>query len=110
LRVPVHPHPREIQLMTTTAQIHPLNGALAVAPGTRLLGEILSWSCAGLTVKYADLVTALRDSDLDEGVARELLPRHAFARACRKLARQRIIRPVTEDNTHITFQLTSESR
>jgi hypothetical protein len=89
---------------------NPLNGALAVSPGTKLLGEILSWSCAGLTVRHCDLVAALRESDLDEGVARELLPRHAFARACRKLAKQRIIRPVTEDEKSLNFQFTSESR
>src|SRR5438874_9649104 len=94
-------------MSTTTI---PLNGALGIAPGTKLLGEILSWSCAGLTVRHLDLVTALRESGLDESVARELLPRHAFARACRKLAKQRIVRPIREDSTHITFQFTSESK
>src|SRR5205814_4504443 len=92
-------------MSTTTI---PLNGALGIAPGTKLLGEILSWSCAGLTLRHLDLVLALRESGLDESVARELLPRHAFARACRKLAKQRIIRPVAEDSTHITFQFTQE--
>jgi hypothetical protein len=68
----------------------PSNGALTVHPGTKLLGEILSWSCAGLSVKHIDLVDALREARLDENVARELLPRHAFARACRKLAKGRV--------------------
>lgn len=86
------------------------NGFRTVSPGTKLLGEILSWSCAGLTVKHLGLMEALRDADLDESVARELLPRHAFSRACRKLARDRIIRPVAEDSTTITFQFTSEAR
>ncbi len=88
----------------------PLNGLLAVSADTRLLGDILSWSCAGLTVKQHALVEALRDSDLDESVARELLPRHAFSRACRKLAKQRIIRPIFEDRVSITFQFTQESK
>jgi hypothetical protein len=88
----------------------PSNGALTVHPGTKLLGEILSWSCAGLSVKHIDLVDALREARLDENVARELLPRHAFARACRKLAKDRIIRPLAESTTTITFQFTSESR
>jgi hypothetical protein len=96
--------------MSTATSLRPLNGALAAAPGAKLLGEILSWSCAGLTVKHSDLVAALRDSSLDETVARELLPRHAFARACRKLAKQRIIKPVTEDANRILFQFTQESK
>jgi hypothetical protein len=57
-----------------------------------------------------DLVTALRHSDLDEGVARELAPRHAFARACKKLREARIIRQVAEDETTIQFQFTAEHR
>lgn len=78
--------------------------------GTRLHGEILTWSCNGVAVRYADLINALKDASLDEGVARELAPRHAFARACRKLARDRIIRQVAEDETTLTFQFTSERR
>jgi hypothetical protein len=86
------------------------NGLPAVAPGTRLLGEVISWTCPAVAVKHADLVAALRDSGLDGSVARQLLPRHAFARACRKLARDRIIRPVAEDADRLTFQFTQESR
>src|SRR5262245_48235507 len=82
----------------------------ALAEGTRLHGEILTWACSGVTVKHRDLVAALRDAELDEGVARELAPRHAFSRACKKLARDRIIRQVAEDDTTITFQVTQESR
>jgi len=37
-------------------------------------------------------------------------PRHAFTRACKTLARQRIIRQVSEDEASITFQFTSEKR
>src|SRR5205823_8621813 len=106
LSSPDIPSRKEPDRVSTTTI--PLNGALRIAPGTKLLGEILSWSCAGLTLRHLDLVLALRESGLDERVARELLPRHAFARACRKLAKQRIIRPVAEDSTHITFQFTQE--
>src|SRR5262249_16094610 len=52
----------------------------------------------------------LTDSGLDAGVARELAPRHAFSRACKKLSEQRMIRPIAEDATHIKFQFTQESR
>jgi hypothetical protein len=81
-----------------------------VGAGTRLLGEVLAWACPGVSVTHSALVRALEDAELDPGVARELAPRHAFSRACRKLSDQRIIRPVAEDATSIKFQFTSESR
>src|SRR5262245_10136499 len=86
------------------------NGRPAVAPGTRLWGEVISWTRPGAAVRYADLVAALRDDGLEESAARPLLARHACARACHKLARHRIIRPVAEDQSSITFQFTQESR
>ena len=79
-------------------------------PGRELLGEIITWNCSGITVKHLDVVEALRDSGLDESVARELAPRHAFARACRKLSEARIIRQVAEDEATIRFQFTAEHR
>src|SRR4051812_25040203 len=82
----------------------------ALAAGTRLHGEILTWSCPGVSVRYSDLIEALKEAELEEGVARELAPRHAFARACRKLARERIIRQVAEGEKTVTFQFTQESR
>lgn len=81
-----------------------------VGTGTRLLGEVIAWACPGLSVPHSTLVAALEAADLDPGVARELAPRHAFARACRVLSEQRIIRPVAEDAGTITFQFTAESR
>jgi hypothetical protein len=93
-----------------TTPTAPRNGPPAVAPGTRLLGEVISWTCPGAAVRHADLVAALADAGLDTSVARELLPRHAFSRACKKLAKDRIIRPVAEDDATITFQFTAESR
>ena len=69
--------------MTTLART---NGLPAVAPGTKLLGEVIAWGCAGVTVRHADLIGALRATGLDESVARELAPRHAFARACQRLS------------------------
>src|SRR5205085_10865782 len=94
--------------MTTPATCR--NGFPAIAPGARLLGEVISWTCPAAAVRHADLAAALAEAGLDPGVARELLPRHAFARACRKLAKDRIIRPVAEDESAITFQFTQESR
>jgi len=86
------------------------NGLFTAPPGTRLLGEIITWSCAKVSIRHIDLIVALRDSGLDESVARELAPRHAFARACKKLSEARIIRQVAEDEKVITFQFTQESR
>jgi hypothetical protein len=83
---------------------------VSVGAGTRLLGEVIAWACPGLSVTHTALVAALEAAGLDPGVARELAPRHAFARACRVLSDQRIIRPVAEDETTIKFQFTQESR
>jgi hypothetical protein len=82
----------------------------AVSPGTRLLGEIISWSCSGVSIRHLDLIDALREAHLEESVARELAPRHAFSRACKKLAHERIIRQVAEDAATIVFQFTAERR
>lgn len=86
------------------------NGVFATLLGTKLLGEIITWSCAKVSIRHIDLIEALRESDLEESVARELAPRHAFARACKKLAQQRIIRQVAEDEKAIKFQFTAEHR
>jgi hypothetical protein len=71
---------------------------------------VISWTCPAVTVKHRAVIDALRESGLDETVARELAPRHAFSRACKKLARERIIRQVCEDESTITFQFTAEKR
>jgi hypothetical protein len=81
-----------------------------VGAGTRLLGEVISWACPGVAVTHTALVEALEAAGLDPGVARELAPRHAFSRACKRLSDQRIIRPVSEDAATVKFQFTQESR
>lgn len=89
--------------------------ATAAAPfplsiGTTLLGEVIAWTCSGVAVTHPALLAALRDAGLDEGVARELAPKHAFTRACKKLCDRRIIRQVGEDEASVRFQFTAESR
>ena len=91
--------------MTATAPLR-----VPVGAGTRLLGEVIAWACPGLSVPHTDLVRALDAAGLDPGVARELAPRPAFSRACRRLSDQRIIRPVSEDAATVKFQFTQESR
>lgn len=83
---------------------------LALPAGTKLLGEVISWTCPGVWVKFPALLAALRGAELDESVARALHPRHAFSRACRKLSESRIIRQLAEDERTLTFQFTAESR
>ena len=78
--------------------------------GTKLLGEVITWACPGAAVRHADLVAALAAAGLDERVARELAPRNAFTRACKRLARARVIRQAAEDASTITFQFTAEAR
>jgi hypothetical protein len=81
-----------------------------VAAGTRLLGEVISWTCSGVAVTHPALLAALVDAGLDPGVARELAPKHAFTRACKRLCDRRIIRQVAEDEATVKFQFTAESR
>jgi hypothetical protein len=83
---------------------------VSVPTDTRLLGEVIAWTCSGVAVTHALLVVALTDAGLDPAVARELAPRHAFTRACRKLSDARIIRRVAEDAATLTFQFTQETR
>ena len=63
-----------------------------------------------MAVTHPALLAALKDAGLDESVARELAPKHAFTRACKKLCDRRIIRQVAEDEAAVTFQFTQESR
>ena len=86
------------------------NGFPGVAEGMKLLGEVITWDCSSITVRHLDLIDALSGAELDESVARELAPRHAFTRACKKLAQQRIIRQVAEDADTIRFQFTAEHK
>ena len=90
--------------MTMTAPPFP------VTAGTELLGEVSAWACPGVSVTHASLVAALESAGLDPAAARELAPRHAFARACKRLCDRRIIRQVAEDAGTLTFQFTAESR
>jgi hypothetical protein len=83
---------------------------IPVAPGAELHGEIITWSMGGNPVAHSELVAALEANDLPTDVVRELLPRHAFTRACSKLREQRIIRRIEETDAEIRFQFTAERR
>jgi hypothetical protein len=94
----------------TAAAKTPTPTPIPVAPGVELHGEIVTWSMGGNPVAHSELIAALEANDLPTGVIRELLPRHAFSRACSKLREQRIIRRVEETDAEIRFQFTVERR
>lgn len=72
-----------------------------------MLGEIVSWR-APAEVRFVDLKAAMTAAGIDEKMLRDMLPRHAFSRAARKLADNRIIRKVSEENGKLKFQFTKE--
>jgi len=74
--------------------------------GLRLLGEVVTWNTGASTHNHAGVVQALKDAGLNEKVARELLPRHAFSRAAKKLSEDRVIDVLRDEKDVITFQFT----
>lgn len=79
--------------------------------GRRILGEIITWKVGGDDApphKFEDVVAALDRCGLNKDVAKELLPRHAFGRAAKKLMTDGIIDMVNEDADELKFQLTQK--
>ena len=76
----------------------------SVSSGPPVLGEILHWSCAGVTVRYHEVVAALRGAELTEGGAGPLAPRHAYRRASQALAAAGLLHTVREDAQELLFQ------
>lgn len=58
----------------------------------------------GSRYQYAAVVDALTFAGLDPKTAREFLPRNAWSRACRRLAEQRVIDVIREDDEDALFQ------
>lgn len=93
----------------TTPSVH-RNGFPVARPGTRRPGAGTSRTSPGTAVGHAELVAALADAGLDTSVAREVPPRHALARAGTEPAKDRITRPVAEDDASVAVPFTPESR
>lgn len=70
-------------------------------------GDVVAWSISSVRHKHTDVLKALEDQGLDTSVLRKLLPRHAWARACKKLEDQRVIDKIDETDESIRFQFTS---
>ncbi len=87
------------------------NDVLATSiKGLDIIGQVITWSArTKITRTHSSVVKALKESGLDEKVAREILPPQAFARAAKKLNKERIIdRLKTKGGDIITFQFTKK--
>lgn len=70
------------------------------------LGRIVCWTLPeGNTRTHAEVIAALTTAGLDPKAARTLCKRHAFVRAMRKLAKQKLVRVIHEDGSVIRFQM-----
>ncbi len=88
-----------------------MSAPFTLPEGSTLLGEVVCWSApAGAEITHGSLTSALAKAGLNDAVVRERLPRHAFARACRKLSEARIIRLLSEDKVRMAFQFTREQK
>jgi hypothetical protein len=81
---------------------NPLSGGVS--------GEVVAWDVAGVRGTRDQIVAALAAAGLETEAARKLCPRHAWCRAARGLAENRIIRPLSEDGNTLAFQFTREDR
>jgi hypothetical protein len=78
----------------------------------KLLGEIITWNARpdkNTTHTHKSVVDALDNAGLDSKIARELLPRFAFSRACKRLSEEAIIEVTKETDTDIRFQFTKKT-
>lgn len=79
-----------------------------VSPNYSLsLGTIVSFN-SPKQVSFEALKTGLDYADLDENLAREILPHNAFRRACRSLSKNRVIDVVKDEPDKMTFQFTKK--
>jgi hypothetical protein len=81
-----------------------------------LVGEVITWHAGDQTHAYSAVLAALqtsglaKDADEARGIARPRHCRHAFSRACRTLAAERIIRLLPDkcSDKKLVFQFTTE--
>jgi hypothetical protein len=78
----------------------------AAVTGLPLLGEIITWHAGATVHDHIGLIAALKSSGLDESVARDRKPRHAWTRAARQLQEDRVIDLVKDEGGELTFQFT----
>lgn len=91
------------------AQATEAQATIKKAKASKLHGYIVAWSPReGSTYQYAEVLDALKRAGLPEEIARERLPRNAFARACKRLEEERMIHGVSESEESILFQFTRQ--
>jgi hypothetical protein len=76
---------------------------------SELLGEIVTWDLASLTVPYDRVVSALSESGLPLEAATDLRPQTAFSRACREFREDRTIDRIKREGDAVTFQFTRKA-
>ena len=92
----------------TTNIINPKTLATeSVALYDSLLGEIISWE-SPTEVSIYQLREALRGAGFKEELARDMLPRHAWARAAKKMEDDRVIDKIEDAGGVMLFQFTKK--
>lgn len=82
-----------------------LDSFATTASGMKLSAELVTLGGRnGSSYTHSAVVAALTEAGLDPKAAREFQPRNAWSRACRQLAKERIIDVVREDNEEALFQ------
>lgn len=77
--------------------------------GVEMLGEVvIPNSRTGNIIGYTKVKEALTAAGLDPDAAKEILPKSAFARACRQMEEERQIDVFHEEEGTITFQFTKK--
>ena len=75
-----------------------------------MFGRIVTWQVKrGSTRTHQDVIDALNKAGLDPGVARKIMPKFAFSRACKKLQDEAVFDVVKESADSVKFQLTKKS-
>lgn len=72
----------------------------------RLLGEVITWGMDNQVHSHSAVVQALKDAGLSTEPAKEILPRHAFTRASKKLTEDKVIDELAKDGDLLSFQFT----
>lgn len=96
--------------MTTATRTKPRKPKVLHDGQNLLSGWIVSWTMKGGETKFSLLKSALSAAGLDPSIVNERKPKHAFSRACRKLADERVIDVFKEDDAEIEFQFTARSK
>jgi predicted transcriptional regulator len=77
--------------------------------GHNLLGEVVCWNARSEKAhQYQDVLDALDKAKLDKEVAKKIMPRFAFTRACKELTDQAVIDVLKDSGDIIKFQFTKK--